>query len=89
MGGMLKIYCWGLVFLIMVFVYGGFVYVGFEEDYQVGLKSYWDGDVVGVMFMLCKVVDVDYFKVQVLFVEVFDRVEFDEDVVVYYWKVVV
>lgn len=89
MGGMLKTHCRGLVFLIMAFAYGGSVYAGPEEDYQAGLKSYRDGDVVGAMPTLRKAADADHPKAQVLFAEVLDRAEFDEDAVAYYRKAAV
>lgn len=86
MGGMLKTHCRGLVFLIMAFAYGGSAYAGPEEDYQAGLKSYRDGDVVGAMPTLRQAADADHPKAQVLLAEVLDRAEFDEDAVAYYRK---
>lgn len=70
----------------MVFTYAVAAYAGTDEDYQAGLKSYRDGDVVGAMPTLRKAADAGHPKAQVLFAEVLDRAEFDEDAIAYYRK---
>jgi uncharacterized protein len=83
---MLKNHCRGLAFSILVLTYAVSACAGTEEDYQAGLKSYRDGDVVGSMPTLRKAADAGHPKAQVLFAEVLDRAEFDEDAIAYYRK---
>jgi TPR repeat protein len=85
-GEMLKKHCRGLVFSIMAFTYVASACAGADEDYLAGLKSYRDGDVVGSMAPLRKAADAGHPKAQVLFAEVLDRAEFDEDAIAYYRK---
>lgn len=78
---------WGLsVLLAGVLAYGGTCLAGPEEDYQAGLKSYQDGDVVGAMPGLRKAANAGHAKAQVLLAELLDRSEFDEEAVAYYRK---
>jgi TPR repeat protein len=57
---------------------------GPDDDYQAGLKSFQDGDVVGAMTPLRSAASAGYSKAQVLLAEILDRSEFDEDAVALY-----
>ena len=65
---------------------GGQCLAGTDEDYQSGLKSYRDGDIVGAMPGLRKAADAGHAKAQVLLAELLDRSEFDEEAVAFYRK---
>lgn len=66
--------------------YYGVSLAGSNEDYQVALKSYQDGDVVGAMPGLRKAADAGHPKAQVLLAELLDRAEIDEEAASYYRK---
>lgn len=62
------------------------VHAGPEEDYEAGLKSYRDGDVVGAMAPLKKAADAGHTKGMVLYAEVLNRAEFSEEALQLYRK---
>jgi len=62
------------------------VMAGPNEDYQAGLKSFQEGDVVGSMAPLRNAANAGHAKAMVLLAEILDRSEFDEDAVALYRK---
>ncbi len=61
-------------------------WAGAEEDYQAGLKSFREGDVVGAMTPLRAASLANHPKAQALLAEILDRTDFDEDALVLYRK---
>ncbi|WP_295005472.1 tetratricopeptide repeat protein [uncultured Dechloromonas sp.] len=57
-----------------------------EDDYQAGLKSYRNGDIVGAMTPLRQASLEGHAKAQALLAEILDRTDFDEDAIVLYRK---
>ena len=57
-----------------------------EDDYQAGLKSYRNGDIVGAMAPLRQASLEGHAKAQALLAEILDRTDFDEDAIVLYRK---
>ena len=64
----------------------GSVWAGPDEDYQAGLKSFQNGDVVGSMVPLRTAALAGHAKAQALLAEILDRSEFDEEAVELYRK---
>ncbi|MBS1142914.1 MAG: hypothetical protein H6R14_320 [Proteobacteria bacterium] len=60
------------------------VLAGPDEDYQAGVKSFRDGDVVGAMTPLRSASLAGHAKAQALLAEILDRTDFDEDAVALY-----
>ena len=59
---------------------------GADEDYQAGVKSFRDGDVVGAMTPLRAASLAGHAKAQALLAEILDRTDFDEDAIALYRK---
>lgn len=57
-----------------------------EDDYQAGLKSYRNGDIVGAMSPLRQASLEGHAKAQALLAEILDRTDFDEDAIALYRK---
>jgi TPR repeat protein len=64
----------------------GSVVAGAEEDYQAGLKSFRDGDIVGAMTPLRAAALAEHAKAQALLAEILDRTDFDDDALALYRK---
>ncbi|MCG2577187.1 hypothetical protein LZ012_09270 [Dechloromonas sp. XY25] len=64
---------------------GGAV-AGPEDDYQAGLKSYRNGDIVGAMTPLRQASLEGHAKAQALLAEILDRTDFDDDAIALYRK---
>lgn len=62
------------------------VLAGADEDYQAGVKSFRDGDVVGAMTPLRAASLAGHAKAQALLAEILDRTDFDEDAIALYRK---
>lgn len=67
-------------------IFSASVWAGAEEDYQAGLKSFRDGDVVGAMTPLRAAALENHPKAQALLAEILDRTDFDADALVLYRK---
>lgn len=65
--------------LTLLFLLTWSVHAGPGEDYEAGLKSYRDGDVVGAMAPLKKAADAGHTKGMVLYAEVLNRAEFSDE----------
>lgn len=74
----------GLLFGILLFPV--WALAGPEEDYQAGLKSFRNGDVVGAMTPLRGASLAGHAKAQALLAEILDRTDFDEDAIALYRK---
>lgn len=74
------------IVLILTQFVAGSVWAGAEEDYQAGLKSHRDGDVVGAMTPLRAAAMENHPKAQALLAEILDRTDFDEDALALYRK---
>lgn len=57
-----------------------------EDDYQAGLKSYRNGDIVGAMTPLRQASLDGHAKAQALLAEILDRTDFDDDAIALYRK---
>lgn len=57
-----------------------------EADFQAGLKSYRNGDIVGAMTPLRQASLEGHAKAQALLAEILDRTDFDDDAIVLYRK---
>lgn len=57
-----------------------------DEDYQAGLKSYRNGDIVGAMSPLRQASLEGHAKAQALLAEILDRTDFDADAIALYRK---
>lgn len=57
-----------------------------EDDYQAGLKSYRNGDIVGAMTPLRQASLEGHAKAQALLAEILDRTDFDDDAIALYRK---
>lgn len=57
-----------------------------EDDYQAGLKSYRNGDIVGAMAPLRQASLDGHAKAQALLAEILDRTDFDDDAIALYRK---
>lgn len=57
-----------------------------EDDYQAGLKSYRNGDIVGAMTPLRQASLDGHAKAQALLAEILDRTDFDDDAIALYQK---
>lgn len=64
----------------------GSAQAGPEEDYQAGLKSYREGDIVGAMTPLRAAALAEHAKAQALLAEILDRTDFDADALALYRK---
>lgn len=62
------------------------LYAAAEDDYQSGLKSYRNGDIVGAMAPLRQASLEGHAKAQALLAEILDRTDFDEDAIALYRK---
>jgi TPR repeat protein len=67
-------------------LFAGPVQAGAEEDYQAGLKSHREGDIVGAMTPLRAAALAEHPKAQALLAEILDRTDFDADALVLYRK---
>lgn len=77
-----RIACFGAWLLLVA----GSALAGAEEDYQAGLKSYREGDIVGAMTPLRAAALVEHAKAQALLAEILDRTDFDADALALYRK---
>ncbi|MBS1197900.1 MAG: hypothetical protein H6R18_1685 [Proteobacteria bacterium] len=75
-----------MLFLSGVLLFSASAIAGPEEDYQAGVKSYRDGDVVGAMVPLRAASLAGHAKAQALLGEILDRTDFDEDAIVLFRK---
>lgn len=73
-------------FLCWILSFSAYALAGAEEDYQAGLKSFRDGDVVGAMVPLRGASLAGHAKAQALLAEILDRTDFDEDAIALYRK---
>lgn len=69
-----------------IFVFSGGLVAAPEDDYQAGLKSYRNGDIVGAMTPLRQASLEGHAKAQALLAEILDRTDFDEDAIALYRK---
>lgn len=61
-------------------------WAGPEEDYQIGLKAYRGGDLVGSMSPLRRAADAGHAGAQALLGDILDKAESDEEAVAYFRK---
>lgn len=71
---------------VMAALFSAHVWAGAEENFQAGLKSFRDGDVVGAMTPLRAAALENHPKAQALLAEILDRTDFDEDALALYRK---
>lgn len=76
----------GCNLLFWMILFSASVFAGPDEDYESGLKSFRDGDVVGAMTPLRAAALAGHAKAQALLAEILDRTDFDEDAVALYRK---
>lgn len=57
-----------------------------EEDFRVGEKAYFAGDVIGAMSALRRAAEKDHAPAQALLAEILDRAEFNEEALAWYRK---
>lgn len=67
-------------------VFSAALHAAAEDDYQSGLKSYRNGDIVGAMAPLRQASLEGHAKAQALLAEILDRTDFDEDAIALYRK---
>lgn len=79
-------WCLGVLLVSGLMCVSSGVLAGSEEDYQAGVKSFRDGDVVGAMTPLRAASLAGHAKAQALLAEILDRTEFDEEAVELYRK---
>jgi len=79
-------WCLGVLLVSGLMCVSSAVLAGSEEDYQAGVKSFRDGDVVGAMTPLRAASLAGHAKAQALLAEILDRTDFDEDAVALYRK---
>jgi len=79
-------WCLGILLVSGLMCVTSGVLAGSEEDYQAGVKSFRDGDVVGAMAPLRAASLAGHAKAQALLAEILDRTEFDEEAVALYRK---
>lgn len=77
---------WVIVLLVSTTGVSLNVLAGADEDYQAGVKSFRDGDVVGAMTPLRAASLAGHAKAQALLAEILDRTDFDEDAIALYRK---
>ena len=75
-----------VVLLVSMMCISSSVLAGADEDYQAGVKSFRDGDVVGAMTPLRSASLAGHAKAQALLAEILDRTDFDEDAIALYRK---
>lgn len=75
---------WVVVLLVSTTGVSLNVLAGADEDYQAGVKSFRDGDVVGAMTPLRAASLAGHAKAQALLAEILDRTDFDEDAIALY-----
>jgi TPR repeat protein len=76
--------CRKYAFIAGVFCISASALAGPDEDYQAGVKSFRDGDVVGAMTPLRSASLAGHAKAQALLAEILDRTDFDEDAIALY-----
>jgi len=79
-------FCRVFCFVSGLILISGGVFAGPDEDFQAGLKSFSNGDVVGAMAPLRASALAGNSQAQVLLAEILDRSEFDEEAVDLYRK---
>lgn len=79
-------WCQRAVLISGVICFSSGVLAGSDEDYQAGVKSFRDGDVVGAMTPLRAASLAGHAKAQALLAEILDRTDFDEDAIALYRK---
>lgn len=67
-------------------IFSAALHAAAEDDYQSGLKSYRNGDIVGAMAPLRQASLEGHAKAQALLAEILDRTDFDEDAIALYRK---
>lgn len=76
----------GLCLASGLVLFSASLFAAAEDDYQAGLKSYRNGDIVGAMAPLRQASLEGHAKAQALLAEILDRTDFDEDAIALYRK---
>lgn len=76
----------GLCLASGLVLFSASLFAAAEDDYQAGLKSYRNGDIVGAMTPLRQASLEGHAKAQALLAEILDRTDFDEDAIALYRK---
>ncbi|MBS1142229.1 MAG: hypothetical protein H6R13_3682 [Proteobacteria bacterium] len=75
-----------LCLVLGIALFSGRLVAAPEDDYQAGLKSYRNGDIVGAMSPLRQASLEGHAKAQALLAEILDRTDFDDDAIALYRK---
>ncbi len=77
---------WVVVLLVSMTCVSSSALANADDDYQSGVKSFRDGDVVGAMTPLRAASLAGHAKAQALLADILDRTDFDEDAIALYRK---